>query len=1034
MTEKKNYYKYLPLDYGKFIHSDTDNSKEPYRQLKKLIQEQSYTNGNDYLLAHSLLVHAWNNCPSHIDSYMKLFSYEYEYKNKKDDIICKVPCFFWCSSRFIDTFINYHYKTYRSFYEVIDFDKPLRMYFDIDIKRDEYTPLLGLDDFKSFGNKLLERVMYLIEQIMINYLSLKDYSNDKHLLRFSSSNDEKFSFHLHIIYGFFKNMRECSNFYRIIIRCLHKYDIYQHMDFKLLKSYVDHNVYKHNQQFRYVNSTKLGVDRPKTLVNVELNPHSDAHLLMIQPPKIYIVNTNQKIDLSFSEEILDMFNLKFKSIVQLEQHSFEDFFFVNSISYEKHIMNYVHSLIPSAKFDRLCGDRIFFSHKGYSCPKCNKTHDKCAFVIKRFNNCFYVMCHHYWKQIPNNYNSIKNFNYNVPISPKEQLISYANQLASILNEHKKDLKVSFKSYQCNEDDNNVFGISSINKEEYEGINYITSQEGDIHFFLSSNPAFDHEDIDIYSFDPKDKFYKELIQFLDDNKDVFKNNLIDFTESNNNSSGRNVAPTSSLKIEYDIIKIGDLSLATYFFKHHPDNYIFYNKQWFFIDQYNVWKKINSKSNITSAIYDFLNNYYNTLNNAYINNSSDFSKDFDIHLRSLSKYIVSQHNLNNILTALEHGYTKYDLNNFDKNRNIIPFDDCCFDLHLLDFRPYTPKDYVSITTGYKLPKYNESYYNEASKILSTIFEDPVELFYVIVTFANCLFGRTQDLFLFLYGEMGRNGKTVCQAILRMILGKDLFMCPKHTFITSAKSDKNEFDDDIVKLNHARVCWIDEVKDSVTYQSEIINTISGGSKFSGRAIYGNKKEISPVCVLIISSNYLPTFYPKIPDATENRLKTILFKLRFLDDTCFNSNNPSHRHVDIKLRDRFNDSDPSLLSGFLYLFISTIRNRKVIKYDDVKIPQSFLDLKKEIIDFSSPLKSWFENTFVITGLQSDKVKIHDVHSAFRFSSLPQDLRNKYTDIKIFGKALKSCVPELPDSCNSHNIRYYKGVKSIINNDGLTV
>lgn len=127
---------------------------------------------------------------------------------------------------------------------------------DVDMQKDD-------ENFKSFdnpsdaiitlGNDTKDALIAGIQHVMFSHDV--PYEKSKHLLGYSSHRKDKRSYHIGII-GFYHNSpKEAAAFYKLVIG-----HIPQH-----LRKYVDHSVYKINQQFRILGNHKLGKDNIKTI-------------------------------------------------------------------------------------------------------------------------------------------------------------------------------------------------------------------------------------------------------------------------------------------------------------------------------------------------------------------------------------------------------------------------------------------------------------------------------------------------------------------------------------------------------------------------------------------------------------------------------------------------------------------------------------------------------------------------------------------------------------------------------------------------
>ncbi len=457
-------------------------------------------------------------------------------------------------------------------------------------------------------------------------------------------------------------------------------------------------------------------------------------------------------------------------------------------------------------------------------------------------------------------------------------------------------------------------------------------------------------------------------------------------------------------EDDLLIIRDFNICQYFKYKHPNSYMYYNKKWLFTDKYNVWKEVVTESQIITAVQDEIIKYHDEVVNSGINVDLKY-------LKTLKIFICNYNNTNRVLNCLKGQYSVPDLNMLDKNLCLIPFDDCCFDINIANFRDYKIDDYVFTTTGYNLPKYNKDYKNECLEILSSIFNDVDELNYALICCANALFGYREDIFFVIYNKFNDFSKNLFKFIFKLILGSKLFRSHSHTFLTSYK-----FNNEFLQLNNARVCWIDELSDNIQYPAYIVDFIS-----SSGAISSKEKIFNPKCTLFISTNNIIKFLPRISDSSKIKLKTIVCNSAidiYNIDLNYNNKSTHMSYYDQQ------ENQNILLSGFLYLYIDIIKNRKCIQYTDLTIPRVFKEMKYYII-YNIDVKRWFENEFIFSA--NHIIPINELFASFQKSTdIHKDLKNKYYTSTSLGNFMKSIIPNFPCVIMNNGVCYYEGIKHI--------
>ena len=93
--------------------------------------------------------------------------------------------------------------------------------------------------------------------------------------------------------------------------------------------------------------------------------------------------------------------------------------------------------------------------------------------------------------------------------------------------------------------------------------------------------------------------------------------------------------------------------------------------------------------------------------------------------------------------------------DKNRELLPFDNCILDLNTGEVRPGRREDYISGSVGYK---YSKEAYPEWERIVSEIFPDEEVREYAQKSFGLALSGDTKDQLVHFLTGRGQNGKSL------------------------------------------------------------------------------------------------------------------------------------------------------------------------------------------------------------------------------------------------------------------------------------
>ena len=143
----------------------------------------------------------------------------------------------------------------RCFYEIILGSHPQKPHFDVDIKKSDmetkYPDSDWLETTRDLVSYLIKCCVDVLERAGV-HLSL-----ERDILLYSSSNDEKQSYHLVIDNYCHSDHKQAKGFYDEVIKELSIYVPENILD------YIDPMVYSKKQQFRILGSQKVGSKRPK---------------------------------------------------------------------------------------------------------------------------------------------------------------------------------------------------------------------------------------------------------------------------------------------------------------------------------------------------------------------------------------------------------------------------------------------------------------------------------------------------------------------------------------------------------------------------------------------------------------------------------------------------------------------------------------------------------------------------------------------------------------------------------------------------
>ncbi len=269
------------------------------------------------------------------------------------------------------------------------------------------------------------------------------------------------------------------------------------------------------------------------------------------------------------------------------------------------------------------------------------------------------------------------------------------------------------------------------------------------------------------------------------------------------------------------------------------------------------------------------------NAILDDSCDYTqklKERIFELRSLSRKrnVVS---LSKALIPAGLGIT--GKTQWQIPPGLVPCQDIIVYLDNLEFRKNEPKDYINqyVPTRWD----STAIYPKWKKFMSEVFEDDEEMvLYMQRVFGYAISGTCEEhVFFILFGEHGRNGKSLMLETIKYVLGplaqkinSELLIQNSYTKSSAGPSP------DILSLRGKRIVWSSEVQKGTALDCSGMKEKTGGDTLAGRALYSNETiEFEPTHSLFMLTNEKPKVSAD-DKASWERIHTIDFNLSFVNN----------------------------------------------------------------------------------------------------------------------------------------------------------
>ncbi|KAJ3080797.1 hypothetical protein HK102_002809, partial [Quaeritorhiza haematococci] len=223
------------------------------------------------------------------------------------------------------------------------------------------------------------------------------------------------------------------------------------------------------------------------------------------------------------------------------------------------------------------------------------------------------------------------------------------------------------------------------------------------------------------------------------------------------------------------------------------------------------------------------------------------------------------------------SKNFVQDLDKKRSLLAFNNGVYDLAADVFRKAEPSDMLSISTGYDYDPECTEHQDRILDFLCKVFPDPDVREYTLRYLASCLAGYTRNQLAFFGYGRGANSKSKLLSLMKETLG-DYTFAMKHEMITGkTNSDPNTATPMLMALVGKRFVYVSENVDGRAINECTFKTFSGGDTTSGRGLYGAPATMRMDFKLFFVCNHLPKFNAR-DNAMVRRIKVIPFVSTFV------------------------------------------------------------------------------------------------------------------------------------------------------------
>jgi P4 family phage/plasmid primase-like protien len=949
------------------------------------------------------------------------------YFSKKDNALKKISSEgkgLLCNRNITKYFISKDYQSFlnmikkstkKDFFEYISDDKPVKLFFDIEIYKLEDTG--NFEDYKNFIIRILlkveEYLNTLQNNIIINRVILESHSHTKK------------SFH--IIY----NIKDENNIELLFKNVGDLKTIWKDLNFDQLKqdtlnkqgtSYIiDPSVYR-SGLFRTIYSSK-NEEPPRPLV---LSTEFNGELTTIfRELDTFVQNTsdNHKLfDISIIETIVPKVHPENEIANNPEELNNSDRSIIKKFIEKEY--GHLPNKITLIKVDKEKNCIIVALNERY-CPFIEREHKSNNQYVLIDTSSSKQRCHDPEESCNSKHKEVIMENYPKQINliikkclkvnkQELDLIDHAiEECKSYINENFDTVdKIQFDKKEM------VFRGDISNKSLSTIIGGKCSSCQIEHQI--SNTGYCMKCIVCKSIFPKntlipiDDRYKNLNSFWMNYSQIVNNGTVNINIYNGEENF-----TCDIQLENSILKNKELTklynqvldghkitkLAEVIYYSNKD-YVYTKSNWYFFNG-SIWKLDEDNLSMKKSILDSTN-YFNKISNHYENKKI---KDSSAHLVKNIKSLITKINKpgfkDDIIKEAKMFYNDPEfMGKLNSKKHLVPFTDGVYDLLSNEFRTTTKDDYINLTVNYPyhLPKENQ----EVHKFLQEVLPSQGVRDYVLKKMSECLNGDIPNTyFLMFIGDTGANGKSQLLNLMKLAMG-EFGEKVEVTLLTRKRNNANEANSEKIKLLNKRFAFLSEPEDGEKINIGLLKELTGSEEIVARGLYQDSLSFVMEAKLFLACNELPEIKGE-DQALWRRIRAVDFPSRFVDEP----KEPGEYKIDRTLPSRMRE-DITWRQTFMKILLSYY-NKDVKEPEEVKVKTN--EYRQQNNDFYS----WLTENIVYK--EDSILKLSDVCEMFSGGKVARRSMGKYKlQIERF---LKERFPDVKSEYTAdsrHNGSKYSG------------
>jgi phage/plasmid-associated DNA primase len=345
-----------------------------------------------------------------------------------------------------------------------------------------------------------------------------------------------------------------------------------------------------------------------------------------------------------------------------------------------------------------------------------------------------------------------------------------------------------------------------------------------------------------------------------------------------------------------------------------------KLWYFFDG-NLWKEDKDNLQLRIKLSNFIAKQFDTVLQLIRMEApiEDLQSDASSNntLNKKSKIInkirenLKDHNFkkNVLLECVEFFFQPHFLDKLDSNPNLIGFNNGVFHIKQKTFIQGSPKDFVSLTTGFDYIQHkNNTLYQKVQQFFCTLHPVLEQRNYHLKTIARQLYGDNgMELFHIHCGHNGSagGGKTKSWEINKLCLGDYVQKFDVAFLVNQKRKDATAPAPEFRKWKGRRIIYCTEPNPGETLNSGVMKDLTGGEQIVYRMLFSNQfDEYIPQFKVHIMTNDLPKI-----DGTDEGVKRRVRVLPYVSKFVPHDQDTNHSQfifkADTEITYMFRDND---------------------------------------------------------------------------------------------------------------------------------